>query len=135
MIICDRPVQFEHVDAAGIVFFARFFGYCHSALERLFDDVEGGYVGLVTRRNIGFPAVHASADFKAQIRYGDVARIEGTVTKIGATSVHVRFAMTRTRDGAEVATLSHVHVCMDLTTMKKLPFPPDVRAALEKHAI
>ncbi|NVL83963.1 acyl-CoA thioesterase, partial [Escherichia coli] len=76
----DRPVHFEDVDAAGIVFFARFFAYCHDAMERFFDGVDGGYVALITERKIGFPAVHASSDFKAPITYGDVARIAGTVT-------------------------------------------------------
>jgi 4-hydroxybenzoyl-CoA thioesterase len=135
MILHDRPVHFEDVDVAGIVFFARFFGYCHDAMERFFDEVEGGYVALVTQRKIGFPAVHASSDFKAPIRYGDVARIQGTVTKLGTTAVHFRFAMTRARDGADVATMNHVHVCSDLVTLTKLAFPADVRAALERHVV
>jgi 4-hydroxybenzoyl-CoA thioesterase len=135
MITHDRPVHFEDVDAAGIVFFARFFGYCHDAMELFFDDVEGGYVGLITVRKIGFPAVHASSDFKAPIAYGDVARIDGTVTKLGNTAAHFRFVMTRARDGALVATMNHVHVCTDIRTMTKLAFPADVRASLEKHLV
>ena len=135
MITYDRHVHFEDVDAAGIVFFARFFGYCHDAMERFFDDVPGGYVALITQRKIGFPAVHASSDFKAPIGYGDVARIEGTVTKLGTTAAHFRFVMTRVRDGEHVATMNHVHVCTDIRTMTKLPFPADVRASLEKHVV
>lgn len=135
MVTHDRPVHFEDIDAAGLVFFARFFAYCHEAIERFFDDVEGGYVALVTKRNIGFPAVHVSADFKAPIKYGDVARITATITKLGTTAVHFRFAFTRVRDGAAVATLEHVHVCTDISTMTKLAFPADVRAALEKHVV
>ena len=135
MIIHDRPVHFEDVDVAGIVFFARFFGYCHDAMERFFDDVDGGYVALITKRKIGFPAVHASSDFKSPIRYGDVARIAGTVTKLGTTAVHFRFEMTRAQDGAAVATMNHVHVCSNLVTLTKLPLPPDVREALTAHLV
>ncbi|MEO8800844.1 MAG: thioesterase family protein [Polyangiaceae bacterium] len=135
MIIYDRPVRFEDVDAAGIVFFARFFGYCHDAMERFFVDVPGGYVALINERKVGFPAVHASSDFKAPLGYGDVARIEGTVTKLGTTASHFRFLMTRARDGVHVATMNHVHVCTDLRAMTKLPFPADVRASLEKHLV
>jgi 4-hydroxybenzoyl-CoA thioesterase len=126
-------VRFEDVDAAGIVFFARFFGYCHDAMDGFFEDVVGGYVGLITQRKVGFPVVHASSDFKASIGYGDIARIAGTVTKLGTTASHFRFVMTRVRDGAHVATMNHVHVCTDLRTMTKVPLPADVRAALEKH--
>jgi 4-hydroxybenzoyl-CoA thioesterase len=133
MITHDRRVHFEDVDAAGIVFFARLFGYCHDAMERFFDDIEGGYVALVNVRKVGFPVVHVTSDFRAPIAYGDVARITGSVRKLGTTSTHLAFTMTRARDGVEVASFSHVAVCTDLHHMTKMPLPPDVRVALEKH--
>ena len=135
MITHDRPVHFEDIDAAGIVFFARFAAYCHDAMERFFDDVPGGYVALITKRKIGFTAVHITSEFDAPLRYGDVANIVGTVTKLGTTSCHFHFAMTRAKDGSHVGTMDHVHVCADLLTLTKLAFPPDVRAALERHLV
>ena len=134
MIVHDRTVRFEDIDAAGIVFFARFSNYCHDAMERFFDELPGGYAALIVERKVGFPAVHVDSDFAAPLRYGDVARIEGTVTKLGTTSCHMHFKVMRAKDGALVATARHVHVCADLATMTKLPFPPDVRTALEHHA-
>ncbi len=128
-------MHFEEVDVAGVVFFARFFGYAHDAMERFFDDLEGGYVALVNKRSIGFPAVHASADYKSPIRYGDVVRITGDVTRLGTTAAHFSFVMTRVRDAVHVATMMHVHVCTDIRAMAKLAFPPDVRAALERHLV
>jgi 4-hydroxybenzoyl-CoA thioesterase len=115
------------------VFFARFLNYAHDAMERLFDEVPGGYAALIMKRGIGFPAVHATTDFTAPIKYGDTARITATVTKLGTTSAHLHFAFTRASDGVAMATASHVHVCTSLATMTKLAFPADVRAALEKH--
>lgn len=134
MIPFDRPVRFEDVDAAGIVFFARYLNYCHEAMERFFDGVEGGYVDLITRRKIGFPAVHVDAEWKAPLRYGDVARIEVTVPKLGSTSCTFRYAFRRLADGVPVATVQHVTVASDLTTLTKMPLPPDVRTLLEAHA-
>jgi len=135
MIDYERPVRFEEVDAAGIVFFGRFSNYCHDAMERFFDALPGGYAALIMDRKIGFPAVHVTSDFKAPIRYGDIARITGVVTKLGTTSCHLGFSITRAKDGVDVATMSHVHVCSDLTTMTKLALPADVRAALETHRV
>ena len=128
-------MRFEDIDAAGIVFFARFLNYAHDAMERLFDEVPGGYASLIMQRGIGFPAVHATTDFTAPIRYGDTARITATVKKLGTTSLHLDFAFTRASDGASIATTSHVHVCTSLATMTKLPLPADVRAVLEKHLL
>lgn len=133
MILHLRPVRFEDIDAAQIVFFARFLNYAHDAMERFFDEIPGGYAGLIMKRGLGFPAVHAEADYQAPIRYGETAAIRGVVTKLGTTSAHFSFTFERQSDGVHLATTSQVHVCTDIRAMKKQPFPPDVRAALEKH--
>lgn len=133
MIDYERPVRFEEVDAAGIVFFGRFASYCHDAMERFFEALPGGYAALIVDRKIGFPAVHTTSDFKAPLRYGDIARITGNVTKLGTTSCHFAFSITRAKDGVDVATMTHVHVCTNLATMTKLALPLDVRVVLTGH--
>ena len=132
-VVYERPVRFEEVDAAGIAFFARFFNWCHEAMERFFDGVPGGYVDLITKRRVGFPAVHLTADWKAPLRYGDVASIETTIVKVGTTSATLRYVLTRVSDGVHVATIEHVTVATDLDTMTKRPIPDDCRAHLEAH--
>lgn len=132
-VVFEHAVRFEEVDAAGIVFFARFFNWCHDAMERFFGDLSGGYVDLITKRRIGFPTVHLTSDWKAPMRYGDVARIETSVTKIGSTSFTFRHVMTRTRDGVRVATVDHVVVATNLDTVTKMPLPDDARELLERH--
>lgn len=114
------------------MFFARFFNYAHDAMERFYDDVEGGYSALIMKRGLGFPSVHAEADFKAPIRFGDTAVIKGVVKKLGETSVSFFFEM-HNQDGLFLCTTSQVHVCTDIARMVKAPFPPDVRASLAKH--
>ena len=133
MIVHERPVKFEEVDAAGILYFARFFTFCHDAMEHLFDALPGGYVGLITKRRIGFPAVHVAGDFRAPLRYGDVALIEVSVARIGETSATFRYELRRESDGADIASFEHVTVATSLDTMTKLRLPDDVRAVLEAH--
>ncbi|HVH48103.1 MAG TPA: acyl-CoA thioesterase [Labilithrix sp.] len=132
-VVSERAVHFEEVDAAGIVFFARFFYWCHEAMERFFDPIAGGYVDLITRRRVGFPAVHLEADWKSPVRYGDVVRIETSVANVGTTSATLRFVFTRLADAVHVATIDHVVVCTDLDSMTKQPLPSDCRALLEAH--
>ena len=86
MIAFDRPVKFEEVDAANIVFFARFVTYAHEAMEHFFGALRGGYAGLILERRVGFPAVHVEMAFTAPARYGDVLRIETRVARIGNRS-------------------------------------------------
>jgi 4-hydroxybenzoyl-CoA thioesterase len=134
MHVYERPIRFEEVDAAGIVFFPRFLSFCHEAMEGLFDALEGGYVRMIRERRIGVPAVHVDCDFKHPLRYGDVARIETTVAKIGRTSVTFRYALSRRADGLPIAVVTHVCAVSDLDRLKAIPIPDDIRAALERHA-
>ena len=133
MYVYERTVRFEEVDAAGIVFFPRFLSYCHEAMEGLFASVEGGYVNMIKGRRVGVPAVHVECDFRSPLRYGDVARIETSVEKIGRTSVSFRYAITRASDGLAIASILHVCAMSDLVALKAIPIPEDIRKALEGH--
>lgn len=133
MHVYERPVRFEDVDAANIVFFARFFNYGHEAMESLLGGLDGGYVRLVLERKIGMPAVHVECDFKHPLRFGDVARIEVTVPHIGRRSCSYNYAMYRVQGGTLVANLRHVCAVSDLVALRAIAIPADVRALLERH--
>ena len=124
-------VRFDEVDAAGIVYFGRFFTWCHDTMEAMLAGVDGGYVGLVTERRLGFPAVHVEADYAAPLRFGDAVSIAATVERLGTSSITLRFELTSASDGDHVATLRHVVALTDLTVMRARPIPDDVRAVLE----
>jgi 4-hydroxybenzoyl-CoA thioesterase len=133
MFVYERAVRFEEVDAARIVFFARFLQYAHEAMEVLLAGLEGGYVGLVLGRRIGMPAVHVSCDFRSPLRFGDVMLIELRVARIGNKSVTFRYDFIKKAEGTSVATVEHVCAITDLAAMRAVSIPDDVRALLEKH--
>jgi 4-hydroxybenzoyl-CoA thioesterase len=128
-------VRFDEVDAAGIAYFARFFTWCHDAMEAMLAPIDGGYVGLVVQRRLGLPAVHIESDFAAPLRFGETVRIAATVERVGTSSCALRFELTRGEDpgGAHVAKVRHVVALTDLATMRARPLPDDVRALLERH--
>src|ERR1700690_134917 len=127
MFVYERAVRFEEVDAARIVFFARFLNYAHEAMEALLAGLDGGYVRLVNDRRLGLPAVHVSCDFRSPLRFGDVARIQTCATRIGNKSVTFRYDFFRKSDGADVATVEHVCAVTDIDAMRAVPVPDDVR--------
>ena len=131
--VFERPVKFDDIDAAGILFFARFFNYAHDAMEAFFGELPGGYVDLINRRKIGLPAVHVEADFLAPLRFGDVAKVEVTCVHLGRSSCAFSHAMSRLGDGTRVAVVKHVCAAVDLTRMKALPIPDDMRALLLRY--
>jgi 4-hydroxybenzoyl-CoA thioesterase len=135
MIAYVRPVKFEDVDAATIVFFARFLGFAHEAMEHFFGGLEGGYAHLIVSRKIGLPAVKVGLSFHAPARYGDVLRIETTTAHLGKRSATLRYRMFRERDGVLSAEVDHTVVTTNLTTMTSCDMPADVRAIFDEHRI
>ncbi|EYF01570.1 acyl-CoA thioesterase [Chondromyces apiculatus] len=133
MFVYRRMVRFEEVDAAGLVFFARFVGYAHEAMEQLFAPVEGGYAGLILARRVGLPAVRVEADHPAPVRYGDTLRIETTVARLGTRSATLRYRMFRASDEVLAAEIRHTVVTTDLEKLVSCAMPADVRAVLESH--
>src|SRR5438552_10317486 len=114
MLVYERPIRFDEVDPAGIVFFARYANFAHEAIETFFAELDGGYPGLIVKRRIGLPIVHLEADFIAPLRYGDRLRVETSCTKLGKTSAtlahHVKNGVTL----ATCAVVLHVVVTVSL---------------------
>jgi 4-hydroxybenzoyl-CoA thioesterase len=133
VIVFDRPIKFEEVDAANIVFFARFVTYAHEAMEHFFNALPGGYAELILERRVGFPAVHVEIDFTAPARYGDVLRIETRVARIGNRSATLWYRMRHAVGDLLACELRHTVVTTDLRTLTSCDMPADVRALLAQH--
>ncbi|MFO0760476.1 MAG: acyl-CoA thioesterase [Byssovorax sp.] len=133
MIAFDRPIKFEEVDAAGIVFFARYLNYAHEAMERFFGELEGGYAHLIMGRRVGFPAVEVKIAFTSPMRYGDVLRIETRVSQLGNRSATFHYRMLHRETGALAAEIFHKVVVSDLVALKSCEMPPELRALLAAH--
>ena len=128
MIRYTRHVRFEEVDAAGILFFARYLSYAHEAMEHFFVGLPGGYPGLIVGRHTGFPAVHVETDHRAPLRYGDVVTIETRCARLGRRSAVLEYVFLR-GDGVVAAVVRHTVVVSDLRTLTSIDMPADVRAA------
>lgn len=126
-------VRFDEVDAAGIVYFARFFTWCHDTMEAMLAPLEGGYTALVTKRRLGLPAVHVEADYRSPLRFGDEVLVEATVERLGTSSVALRFEMLRSPGREPVAVLRHVVSLVDLGALRARPLPDDVRRVFEGY--
>ncbi len=126
-------VRFDEVDAAGIVYFARFFTWCHDAMEAMLAPLADGYTGLVTKRRLGLPAVHVEADYRSPLRFGDEVLVEASVERLGTSSVALRFDIVRSPGREPVAVVKHVVAMVDLGAIRAQPLPDDVRAVFERY--
>lgn len=81
------PVEFNHCDPAGIVFYPRYFEMTNSMVENFFADVLDYPYARVAAEHRGVPTVRIETDFHAPSRLGDKVEWRLEITRIGTTSV------------------------------------------------
>lgn len=130
-----RPVRvrFQHCDAAGIVFFPRYFemlnglveDWFREALDWPFDDMHGaGHAGV--------PTADLQCRFVAPSRLGEVLAAELRVARLGGSSftLHVRLCGP---DGGTRVEITQRLVCVDTGRMAPQPLPERVRQAMSAY--
>ena len=124
----DRTVLFQEVDAAGIVFFARFFDWFHDAYAAALASRGIRFEKVFAEKTWGLPLVHAEADYQSPLVYAAPFRVDIDGVAIGESSITVTYAI---RSGDKLhATGKTVHVAIDRKTFRAIPVPAELRAAL-----
>lgn len=78
-------VRFGECDPAGVVYYPRYFDWFHRTMEAWFGDGLGRPYHEVLQE-LGFPSVHAEADYKAPCRMGEALTITLAVERLGRAS-------------------------------------------------
>jgi 4-hydroxybenzoyl-CoA thioesterase len=125
-------VRFGDEDHARIVYYPRFFHFFHCAFEDFFDHQGLSYRACLDE-GVGWPAVHAEADYQRPVRFGDDLDITVALTRIGKSSASFRYVGTRKGDDAPAVVGTVVVACIDMTTMRAQPIPDKYRALFEGH--
>lgn len=124
------PIEFNHCDPAGIVFYPRYFEMTNSVCENFFADRIGRSYGAMMAAGEGLPTAAIRADFRAPSRLGDKLDWTLTVERIGRTSVTVvLYASCAGEDRVEVEkTLVWIG-----ENKRPAPWPEAMRAKLEEE--
>ncbi len=123
----SRLVEFYETDLAGIAHFSNYYRWMESAehaflRERGIALHEGG---------IGWPRVHASVDFKKPIKFGDTIRVKVKIAELRTRSVRYAFEIGIVGSEEVHGTGEMVSVCVDLSSMKAIEIPGEIRDCLE----
>ncbi|MEO7110701.1 MAG: thioesterase family protein [Polyangiaceae bacterium] len=129
----DRSVAFQDVDAAGIVFFVRFFEYCHDVLFAFLGSRGIAMPEVLANGTWGAPLAHVEADYMIPLRFGDRFTVAITEVAIGTSSMRVDYRVSSPREKS-VCSAHMVHVFIDRASMRPCPAPEAVREALKDCA-
>ncbi|MGB8812562.1 MAG: acyl-CoA thioesterase [Paracoccaceae bacterium] len=84
------PIEFNHCDPAGIVFYPRYFEMINSVIENFFADVlDASFADIHMQGGHGVPTVRIEANFKRPSRLGEKVMFSLNIKLIGRTSVTV----------------------------------------------
>lgn len=91
-------ITFGLCDAAGIVFYPRYFEMTNLMVEQFFAEVlDYPYSRIHLEEGNAVPTVHIEADFRAPSRLGETVTWTLDLTRIGTSSAD--FALQLTKDG------------------------------------
>ncbi|BAV63365.1 acyl-CoA thioesterase [Sphingobium cloacae] len=122
-------VRFAHVDAAGIVFYPRYFEMLNAAVEDWCAQALGvDFRTMHVERRIGVPTVKLHVDFLSPSALGDRLTITLRTREIGRASC--RLAVSFAGDGRERLKAEVTLVCMDIDAQRAIPWPDDMRARM-----
>ena len=125
-------VRFEHCDAAGIMFYPRFFGLVNEIVEDWFASLGRSFKAMHIDERKGVPTVRFESEFIAPVRMGDMLSQSLGVDAIGRSSCYLKHLASV--GDTIVARFDQTIVYADLATMRAEPWPPALRMAIAEFA-
>ncbi|HTI18843.1 MAG TPA: tol-pal system-associated acyl-CoA thioesterase [Trinickia sp.] len=125
-------VYYEDTDAGGIVFYANYLKYFERARTEWLRACEIDQCRLDAEAGLIFVVRSAALDYRAAARLDDLLTIGSRIERLGGASVE--FMQEAWRGDELLATGSIRVACVARATLKPVPLPSPVRAALSRGA-
>ena len=133
-----RRVQFSETDLAGIVHFANFFRYMEEAEHAFYRSLGFSVHRMIGREGddpVGWPRVHASADFRKPLKFEDEFEIELLVAAVGPKTIDYQFRFLADGGGELLATGEFTVICVRFDheegRMRAVGIPEAIRSHIE----
>jgi acyl-CoA thioester hydrolase len=102
-------VRFAETDAMQVAYYAEYFVWFEVAKTELFRS-RGLSYDEIRERGLHTPVVRAVADYKASAQYDDEINVKAWTSKIGRSSVHLEYEVTKEPEHELLCTGKTVHV-------------------------
>ncbi len=127
----ETVVRFAQVDAAGIVFYPRYFEMLNAAVEDWFAAMDLDFATMHRDRDMGVPTVKLEASFLAPSELGDRLTVSITPQEIGRSSCTLTAVFACA--GHERLRIVVVLVCMDLSARRSTAWPDELRPKMARY--
>lgn len=127
------PIRFGDCDAAGIVFYPRYFERVNSVVEDWFAHLGRPFRKLHLEDGLSVPTASFQVDFHAPSRMEDQLDFALNLERLGTSSATLRIAVTCR--GEPRLTVRQVIVFADTRNLKSTPWPDDLRVRMTQYLI
>jgi YbgC/YbaW family acyl-CoA thioester hydrolase len=125
-------VRLQHVDAAGVVFFARYFELAHEVYEEFLEDLGHGIAAAIDKGEIIIPIGSAEARYLKPLRHGETITARLKLIDLRGSSFAVVTSFFGVANDAR-AVITTGHVCVSQASFKPTPLPEDLKSALRPY--
>lgn len=130
----ERTIHFSDTDAAGVVFFARYYAICHEAYEEALQAAGlplGQFFGAT---QVALPIGASSATYRRPLVCGDRIRVNLRSERLGPDSFAIHYELLKLgRPDKQAALLRTEHVCISTTARERSPLPATLAAWVEQE--
>lgn len=124
-----RTIRFADTDAAGVVYFARYYMLAHEAYEAAMEQIGINLAQFFSAKEIVIPITKSEATYLRPLRCGDQVRIELTPSRLGDDSFAIDYLLYNlTPHEKRGAIIRTEHVCISSSTRRRCPLPTALAA-------
>ena len=127
------PIEFNHCDPAGIVFYPRYFEMTNHVCENFFREAVGVSYAAMMADGAGVPTVRIETDFRAPSRLGDVLEVTLEVVRLGGSSVTFEIVAKGEAQVRLVVLITLVWVKEEAGVIAPQAWPEDMRTRLAAY--
>lgn len=129
----ERPIRFQDVDAAGIIFYARAFELCHDLYVEFLADA-GLPLHESLQGSIIAPVRHAESDYLRPLRFGDRVEVALVAAQLGPaaqpTEVTFGFRIAKLPTREPAILVQSVHTFVTRERFERTEVPAELARAL-----
>jgi 1,4-dihydroxy-2-naphthoyl-CoA hydrolase len=127
----SRTIHFADTDAAGVVFFARYYAICHEAYEEAIAAQGLRFGSLFESADTMIPISKSEAKYLRPLVCGDKLRVTVRAERLTPESFAIHYELFKEGHPEKLAAVARTeHVCISLKGRERLPLSPALEKAL-----
>lgn len=123
--------RIHDIDAAGVMFFARYFYHIHDAYEEFLNQRAINIKQLLNSDTL-IPIRHTETDFKAPIVLNETIHIEISLLEMTEEHFILHYHLTDAAGKTRAKAITH-HVCLDKYSRQRKTLPDSIQQLLSHN--